>query len=355
MFKRATESVVESCGKETLHPVTDLNSSEHFKPLCLVEKKESFWPFRKPKFIPTCVKITDLLHSPGDIQVTTKKVTLLESFKDIPTFDVNGSVVAKASEELQFDVSEDTKVELVMKLGDIEKTEVSWQQLHTLLETSSFKYNDQVYKNAKRSGRSLCVVIESICTKDDSSLSKDITVTGSVDVEADASKFVPTAIVPEIHTNGEVERREDKSFVLPPNTVLAYGCVEFSVGEDGFAKLHSTCDQLHSCTGEMLAETTSTMRRFELAQAEQNLESVVSAAALRTWSFIRAVKTSTMNCYSYLTNRNGRYERNSRPLRLSGFGPRNLPGDGLLHSLVKNACMKTLAEQSFEDGYLLFC
>ena len=70
---------------------------------------------------------------------------------------------------------------------------------------------------------------------------------------ADADNLIPTSIVPEIHTDGSIEWKEDKSFVLPPDTVLAFGCVELSVGEDGCAKLHSTYDQLDSCKGELLA------------------------------------------------------------------------------------------------------
>ena len=113
MFKRATESIVKSCGEETLHAVTDLNSAERFKPLCLVEKKTSYRPLTRPTFIPTCVKITDLLNSPVDIHVRTREVTLLKSFKDVPTMDICGSVDTKVSDELQMKVKEDEKVSVL--------------------------------------------------------------------------------------------------------------------------------------------------------------------------------------------------------------------------------------------------
>ena len=71
-----------------------------------------------------------------------------------------------------------------------------------MLETNAFKCDDQVYKNAKRSGRSLCVVIESICTKGDGTVSEDTSKSASASASADISKFVKTAIVPEVHTDG---------------------------------------------------------------------------------------------------------------------------------------------------------
>ena len=113
MFRRATESVVKNCGEETLHPVTDLNSSERFKPLCLVEKQRSFWPFKKPIFIPTCVKLSDLLNSPADVEVVTKEVVLLKSFKDVPTLDISGSVDTHVTDYLQLNAEEEHKVRLV--------------------------------------------------------------------------------------------------------------------------------------------------------------------------------------------------------------------------------------------------
>jgi len=254
MFKKAAESVVQNCGSETLHAVTDLNSAERFKPLCLVQKKKSFWPFKAPTIIPSYVKITDLLSNPVDVAVITREFTLLKSYNEFPTLDMGGSISAKATEEFKLDLKGDEKVKLVMKLGDIEKVEVSWQQLHKILEKNVFNCDDQVYKNAKRSGMTLCVVIESICTKGDGSVEEDSTKSASAEVKGDASKFVKTAIIPEVHANGSIERKEDKSFILPPNTVLAYGCVELSVTSNSYAKLHATYDMLDGASGEMIAD-----------------------------------------------------------------------------------------------------
>ena len=61
IFEAATKHLARSCGSKTLHPVTDLNFAEHFKTLCIVKRKTSFWFWKKPKLIPTQITLENLL------------------------------------------------------------------------------------------------------------------------------------------------------------------------------------------------------------------------------------------------------------------------------------------------------
>ena len=74
-------------------------------------------------------------------------------------------------------------MKLVLKLDDLEEIQVSWQQLHSVLENSTFKCHDQVYKNIQRSGRDLCVVIESIQTRAHGSITGRSATTANVEGE----------------------------------------------------------------------------------------------------------------------------------------------------------------------------
>ena len=62
MFQAAVKQVAKSSGSATLHPVPDLNSANHFETLCLVKRKTSFWFWKKPKMIPTQIKLNDLFE-----------------------------------------------------------------------------------------------------------------------------------------------------------------------------------------------------------------------------------------------------------------------------------------------------
>ena len=61
----------------------------------------------------------------------------MKSFNELPTLDIGGSIDAKMTESLKLNLKGDEKVKLVMKLGDIEKVEVPWQQLHKVCMKSS--------------------------------------------------------------------------------------------------------------------------------------------------------------------------------------------------------------------------
>ena len=274
MFRKASENIVENCGTRTLHAVIDLNSAEHYKPLCLVEKKKSFWPFKKASMNSTLVKITDLLTSNCEISgvlnlVDNKEFTLLKQFEELPILNIGGSLSAKIAKECNLDFKANDVLKLVLKLGDIEKNQVSWQKLHKELESKKINVNDEVFLTAKHSPRtSLCVVIESISTKDDGTVKVDKS-SFSTDVDVDTGK---TAIIPEIHVKGSVNKIERRSFTIPPGTVLAYSCVEFSVDDSGIIKLHAICDTLDDEPAPVIAKSNNT---YENEDASQFLQEAI--------------------------------------------------------------------------------
>lgn len=59
----------------------------------------------------------------------------------------------------------------------------------------------------------------------------------------------------DIGTKGGVEKKLAHSFTIPPDTVVAYSCNEFSINEQGYASLHTAVDRFDS-TSEGLFTTT---------------------------------------------------------------------------------------------------
>ena len=62
LFSAASKHFVKSAGNSTLHYVPDLNSADRFQVLCLVKRKRSFWPWKKPKITPTMITLNDILE-----------------------------------------------------------------------------------------------------------------------------------------------------------------------------------------------------------------------------------------------------------------------------------------------------
>ena len=62
LFKAASKHFVKSAGNSSLHNVPDLSSADRFNVLCLVYRKRSFWPWKKPKIIQTMVTLSDLFE-----------------------------------------------------------------------------------------------------------------------------------------------------------------------------------------------------------------------------------------------------------------------------------------------------
>ena len=65
LFTAASKHFVKAAGSSSLHNVPDLNSADRFKVLCLVYRKTSFWPWKKPKIKPTLVTLNDVLQKVG--------------------------------------------------------------------------------------------------------------------------------------------------------------------------------------------------------------------------------------------------------------------------------------------------
>ena len=242
MFMKAAEHVANISGEKTLHAVTDLNTAERFKPLCIVERKKSFWFWKKPTMNPTFVKMNDLVQKDLNLSASKNNFILLKDFEELPTLQVSGSVSAKILSEANVQLKAEEKLNVVLKLGDIEKNEVFWKQLSDALVNNPVTRNHPLYLRVKQHpSTSLCVVIGSISTKDDGALEEDKSTSISTDDTLKVNNL--SVISAEVHVKASVEKKSVYSFTIPPGTVLAYSCVEFSISQCGnLITLHSMFD-----------------------------------------------------------------------------------------------------------------
>lgn len=250
MFERVAEHVVASSGAKTLHPVADINSAERYKTLCIVQRKKSFWFWKNPSMVPTFVRLNDMLLEKGtDLAAKEEQFTLMKKFQDKPDFNLNGSLdiasslAKKIAAQANIKMEADDKLELVVNLGDIIKCEVPYKDLQEAMTSSPINIAHPLYVEAARQSpkSSLCVVIEELSTKDDGSVSgegeKKISVVGE-------AKAGPNNVQVNVKCAGSAESTFKRSYTIPPNTPLAYGCIEFGVDANGTITLHDMEDTL---------------------------------------------------------------------------------------------------------------
>jgi len=179
-----------------------------------------------------------------DLKVPKPKSSIImEDFTETPTLKVNGSIGTKIAKELNLNLSGSDTMTMTIKLGDIVKNECDWESLQEALEKQRIKTNHPLLKETKKSKRStLCVVLESLVTKGEGELSKDTDIEVKTDDTGDMESKKVSIISVDVTGKGDVERKHTNSFKIPPATVLAYSCNEFSIDSSGMATLHSAVD-----------------------------------------------------------------------------------------------------------------
>lgn len=168
-----------------------------------------------------------------------KSFTLLKGFEEHPSLNISGSIRAQVLSEANLNLSAEEKLNLVLKLGDIEKNEICWTELQGELKDNPVNRLHPLYLRARQHPHTaLCVVIGAICTKGDGSMEQDMSAKFSTD-----DRLKSSVISAEVEAKASVEKKSLYSFTIPPNTVLAYSCVEISISTcGGLISLHCTYD-----------------------------------------------------------------------------------------------------------------
>lgn len=266
MFQTAVKHVAKSSGCSTLHPVSDLNSASHFKTLCLVKRKTSFWFWKKPKMTATQVELKDLFEAELTLP-KAKESVILEDYQETPTFKIDGNIGSKLASELNLNVSGSDTMSLTIKLGDIVKSEVDWELVQEELETQRIKLHHPLLREVKKSKRTtLCVVLESLATKNDGEFEKQTDVIVKTDDSGDLLK--KSILTVNINTKDDVESKKTSSFKIPPGTVLAYSCNEFSINSVGQATLHSAIDRRDTLDEPLFLKNTEDSDPIEVVRVE---------------------------------------------------------------------------------------
>ena len=265
LFKECTTYIVNVAGCKTLHPVTDLNSAEYFDTLCLVKRKRSSWFWKKDKYIPTQVKLDDILQDKLAIDNSKLKTNvLLEKFIETPTFTAHGDAGAKIASELHLDLKSSDDMKISLNLGDIDKTRIDWdivqKQLQKIAVNTAHPLLNEV-KNYKR--MKLALVLEALMTRGEASVKEDADKMVSTDDGLSISPIKKTSISVDVHAKGSIESKTLHSYTLPSKTILAFSCNVFTIEDDNKITLHTSVDTVDAggnnnsilCQGKQVADS----------------------------------------------------------------------------------------------------
>ena len=239
MFKKLSKYVAEKCDQKTLHPICDIKDVERFKPLCVVEKKKHLGFWKKTSMNPTTTTLNDILLK-KDVNVVKTENTLQTEIEEDNTIKIGASISNKIASEHDFEYVTGDKLNLVFNLGVLERNEVSYDELLKALEDNPLDESHPLYLNAKCTKNQLCLVIETLSTKDDGTLHNEQVLSPVSGNEMNTC----STITVDIHAKGSLEKKCSYSYAVSPGTVLAYKCVEFNVESNGTIILQRIPDNL---------------------------------------------------------------------------------------------------------------
>ena len=328
LFKECTKYIVNVAGCKTLHPVTDLNSAEYFDTLSLVKRKRSSWFWKKDKYIPTQVKLQDILQDKLNIDDSKLKTNvLLEKFIETPTFTAHGDAGTKIASELHLDLKSTDDMKISLNLGDINKTRIDWdvvqKQLQKIVVNTAHPLLNEV-KNYKR--MKLALVLEALMTRGEASVKEDADKMVSTDDGLSISPIKKTSISVDVHAKGSVESKTVHSFTLPSKTILAFSCNVFTIEDDNKITLHTSVDTVDAgantnsifSQGKKVADTVK--KEFSSLLKDEKFDRLKSKLKLIIGSVDREVLHPLLLLLS-LAEANFATETTVEPISLSNIDP----------------------------------
>ncbi|KAK1174723.1 hypothetical protein AOXY_G2288 [Acipenser oxyrinchus oxyrinchus] len=223
MFKQATKDIASELDPYgMLVPVPGANDSFKFELLYLVKKVVSLWPWKPVKYLPTGVKLEQVLVKGDtvDIGQISRSVGTISSTSSRHV-EFEGKVCVSAVET---DGKAGITINRSLASTCIEKLEVSLDELMNSLPRIRFDMSHWLVKKLrKQKVDGLCLVIESIRAKNQLKLQETQSADGSMKFSAQATAKIGADI------NGRFQRE----IMVDEGTVLAFKVYELCISEDG--------------------------------------------------------------------------------------------------------------------------
>ncbi|MBN3310231.1 gasdermin-A2 [Amia ocellicauda] len=230
MFHKATQFLTRELDPTgNLVPVRSISTSFQFETLCLVRKVVPFWPWRPNKYLPTSVKLQDVLQDTDTVDVGSSpqlKVTLKTSSQELGR--IRGKVTANY-------VEVDSKASLDMSniVGSfsVELIDISLNKLAEELDKIKLNLNHWLLqKLSKARAHGLGVVTQSIKARSKLLINKSLSGSGSLTLN----------IQPVTKVEADMRGNTNQEMVVEEGTILAFKVYDLGLHQDGTVDAPST-------------------------------------------------------------------------------------------------------------------
>ncbi|XP_064598207.1 gasdermin-E-like [Liolophura sinensis] len=231
MFSTAVSHFVKAVGKDSFIPVPSLDVADNVKLLQVVVKKNRYWFWQKPSYLPTDFSLNDLLKDNGNVSLPAKGELLVGDYNPSYSISVNGKFGAALCKELiHVEVDADDEVKLDVNFGDVDKYEVNnipklLKELESVHLDLNHPYVKQVQKN---SYKTLCLIVGVAKLTKDSELHSEL----KLDNGAEANMAMASG-----RARLSVDDDKTKKFTIPKGTAIAYNVCELMISRSGEIQL----------------------------------------------------------------------------------------------------------------------
>ncbi|XP_031432605.1 gasdermin Eb [Clupea harengus] len=231
MFAKATTNLVSEIDPDgSLIPVRRLNDSDKLSPLALVIKRNRFWFWQRPKYLPTGFTLNDLLTGNQTIEPVVKVTDFL---KYSGTFgDKMGTLVETGVGVANVSLEGRSSAKLQSSFGSLRKEELD---VRKLLQDSKHKVldleHDLMEQVREQRRRVFGLVRERVSTVQECVVCEEVEDSGTC--SGLFGVLTPAKIKVSVKQSGNLEYDSNVSLTIPANTTLLYSLIELEVKANG--------------------------------------------------------------------------------------------------------------------------
>lgn len=234
MFAKATKNLLSEIDTEGfLIPVSRLNDSDGLIPQALVIKRNRYWFWQQPKYLPTDFKLSDVLV--GDPINPVVVETEFLTYKGKVVDNKSGSAVAELGPG-SINIGGSGSSKLQSSFGNLKKQELDIQKLLQDSKSRALDLQHSLIQQTRDTKTEvLAVVKERIITTQPCTITEEIQEGGTCSGMFGFNKTIKVSV----NDKGKslVEYDINVSIDIPPKTTLAYSVIELDVAHTGHYEL----------------------------------------------------------------------------------------------------------------------
>ncbi|XP_010891360.1 gasdermin-E [Esox lucius] len=233
MFAKATSNFVHQIDPDgTLIPVSRLNDSYKLIPLALVVKRNRFWFWQQPKYLPSDFTLSQLLLGDEELIPELSEIDFL-SYEGKFGDNLSGHLDAKAG-TVSVNVEGRGSSKLQSSFGKLKKQEVDIQKLLLASSDRMVDMDHVLLQQCQKRAEVFAVLKERVLTTTPCSISEQVQEqTTCQGVLGLLGKLGTRSVQVCVEENSSKDMDSDVCLEIPPYTVIAYSLIELDIKKDG--------------------------------------------------------------------------------------------------------------------------